>query len=120
MTFVHCHHVNYVIFGIYDVIDIYGIGHNIWMNLSIWVSNEGRRIGTFPYENTNLAAQGALAHRLHRRPMPIYDNANLEACHVQGAIQVGQKVQSGAKRGSFPAYWALQTTFNEDTFFRKF
>ena len=36
-------YVNYVIFGIYDIIDIYGIGHMSWINMVIWVSKEPSR-----------------------------------------------------------------------------
>ena len=44
MTYVRCHiYVNYVIFGIYDIIDIYGIGHMSWINMVIWVSKEPSR-----------------------------------------------------------------------------
>ena len=33
-------HVKYVIFDIYDKVDIHGIGHMSMMNMSIWVSKE--------------------------------------------------------------------------------
>ena len=32
--------VKYVIFDIYDKVDIHGIGHMLMMNMSIWVSKE--------------------------------------------------------------------------------
>ena len=36
-------HVNYVIFDIYDKVDIHGIGHMSGINMSIWVSKEASR-----------------------------------------------------------------------------
>ena len=33
-------HVNYVIFDIYDKVDIHGIGHMSMINMSLWVSKE--------------------------------------------------------------------------------
>ena len=38
MTFVRCNYIKYVIFDIYDVIDIYGTGHISWIDMAIWVS----------------------------------------------------------------------------------
>ena len=36
MTYLQCYYVSYGIFGIYDIIDIYGIGHMSWINMFFW------------------------------------------------------------------------------------
>ena len=46
-------HVNYVIFDIYDKVDIHGIGHMSCINMSIWVSKEASETEDYSHMKFN-------------------------------------------------------------------